>query len=149
MDKETKTAVYDEELRLEAYRFAGLVRPFPGRFHEYYCRDFDREEALLSLASLLFGKYGRARDNGRPHLCRDETERTCAFIEGHYAERISLDIICRNAGLSKSALLRAFTMEKGVTPYRYLENIRVREAKKLLERGVPTVDAAPKNWSTS
>ena len=36
MRKETKTVVYDEELRVEAYRFEGIVQPFPNHFHEYY-----------------------------------------------------------------------------------------------------------------
>lgn len=29
MRKEIKTVVYDDELRLEAYRFEGVVQPFP------------------------------------------------------------------------------------------------------------------------
>ena len=61
-------------------------------------------------------------------------------MERHYAERIYLDQICRCAGLSKSTLLRAFARSKGVTPYRCLENIRI--AKKLLEQGVPPIEAA-------
>ena len=63
-------------------------------------------------------------------------------MEQHYADRIYLDQICRCAGLSKSTLPRAFTRSKGVTPYGYLENIRIGKAKKLLEQGVPPVEAA-------
>lgn len=63
-------------------------------------------------------------------------------MEEHFADRIYLDQICRHAGLSKSTLLRAFTKVKGVTPYSYLENIRIGKAKKLLEQGVPPIDAA-------
>ncbi len=29
MKKETRTVVYDDELRLEACRFEGIVQPFP------------------------------------------------------------------------------------------------------------------------
>lgn len=36
MKKAIKTAVYDDELRLEAYRFDGIMQPFPNHFHEYY-----------------------------------------------------------------------------------------------------------------
>ena len=28
MKKETRTVVYDDELRIEAYRFEGIVQPF-------------------------------------------------------------------------------------------------------------------------
>lgn len=55
---------------------------------------------------------------------------------------IYLDQICHLEGLSKSTLLRAFTKFKGVTPYSYLQNIRIGEAKKLLEQGLPPVEAA-------
>ena len=37
---------------------------------------------------------------------------------------------------------RAFAKSKGVTPYSYLENIRIGKARKLLEQGVPPVEAA-------
>ena len=63
-------------------------------------------------------------------------------MDRHYAQRIRLDQLCRCAGLSKSTLLRAFVRAKGVTPYCYLENIRVGKAKRLLEQGVPPVEAA-------
>lgn len=36
MKKETKTAVYDDELRIEAYRFEGIIQPFPSHFTSYF-----------------------------------------------------------------------------------------------------------------
>ena len=74
--------------------------------------------------------------------CTREIERACAFMEQNFDRRISLDQICRHGGLSKSALLRAFTRAKGVTPYRYLETVRINRAKALLEQGVPPIEAA-------
>ena len=227
MRKETKTAVYDEELGLEAYRFKGIAQPFPNHFHEYYVigfveegerrlscrnreymirrgdvvlfnpgdshacvqvdggaldyrgfnisketmldlmgevtgrrslpgfsetvlrdeeiscylrplhglvmegsREFGKEENLLLVLSLLLGRCGQPFEECVPE-CREEIERACAFMERHYGERICLDQICRQAGLSKSTLLRAFVRAKGVTPYCYLENIRIGAAKKL------------------
>ena len=44
--------------------------------------------------------------------------------------------------LSKSWLLHTFTKQTGVSPYRYLQSIRLEEAKKLLEQAVPPIDAA-------
>ena len=32
MKKETRTVVYDDELRIEAYRFEGIVQPLPKPF---------------------------------------------------------------------------------------------------------------------
>ena len=103
--------------------------------------EFGKEENLLFLISLLIQQYGQPFETCIPE-CRDEIEKACAFMEQHFAERIYLEQICRCAGLSKSALLRAFTKSKGVTPYSYLENVRIGEAKKLLEQGFPPVEAA-------
>ena len=238
MKKETRTVVYDDGLRLEAYHFEGIVQPFPNHFHEHYvigfvedgtrrlsCRnreysiekgsivlfnpgdnhacvqsddgtfdyrgfniakevmldlaeevsgkrqlpgfseniiyddeaafylrrlhemvmkgndDFGKEEILLLLISLLIQNYGQPFENCIPE-CSGEIEKVCEYMEQHFAERIYLDQICRYAGLSKSTLLRAFTKSKGVTPYRYLETIRINEAKKLLAEEVPPVEVA-------
>ncbi len=240
MKKETRMVVYDDELRLEAYRFENIIQPFPNHFHEYYvigymesgerslsCKnkeytlhagnviifnpgdnhacvqsdegtldyrginisketmldlageitgkrelpgfsenvlndedvicclrplhdtimkrihDFEKEEQLLFLISLLIKRYSQPFDEC-VQACREELEKACRFMEKHFAEHISLDMICRHIGLSKSALLKAFTKEKGVTPYNYLENIRIGNARKLLEAGVPPVEAALK-----
>ena len=76
--------------------------------------DLDKEENLLLLISLLLRRYGQPFSRSIPP-CRDEIECACRFIEEHYAERLSLEEICRCAGLSKSTLLRAFSREKGLT----------------------------------
>ena len=64
MKKETRTVAYDDELRIEAYRFEGIVQPFPSHFHEYHvigfvekgarglsCRD---REYTIERGSILF-----------------------------------------------------------------------------------------------
>lgn len=101
----------------------------------------DKAENLLLLGTLLLQKYGQPLPRPVPRY-DEEVRRVCAFIEENHSEHICLDQLCRCAGLSRSTLLRAFTCSKGVTPYRYLENIRVSRAKELLEQGVPPVEAA-------
>lgn len=103
--------------------------------------DFGKEENLLFLLSALIQNYGQPFEQCIPE-CRQEIENACRFMEQHFAERIVLDQICRQAGLSKSTLLRAFTKTKGITPYRYLETVRINEAKNLLSDGVSPLDAA-------
>lgn len=96
-------------------------------------RGTEKKEALLLLISLLIRQYGQSLESRVPD-CRDGVEKACQMMERHYAERISLDRMCRCAGLSKLTLLRAFVRSKGVTPHRYLESIRVGRAKRLLEQ---------------
>lgn len=108
---------------------------------------FGKEETLLLLLSMLIEQYGKAFSvNAITRSYRlnqlKKIEKACAFMEQHYAERISLEQICYYAELSKSTLLRAFTQAKGVTPYCYLENIRINKAKKLLKKGCTPVEVA-------
>ena len=35
-----RTAVYDDELRIEAHRFEGIVESFPNHFHAHYVIGF-------------------------------------------------------------------------------------------------------------
>lgn len=104
-------------------------------------KDFVKEEILLLLFTALIQNYGQPFQNETLE-CRKEIEKACEFIEQHYTEHICLEQICHYAQMSKSTLIREFTKQKGITPYRYLENIRINEAKKLLSKGVPPVDAA-------
>lgn len=101
---------------------------------------FGREEELRLLLSRLLRVCGRASAPSSPP--GSAVERACAFMERHYDERISLELLARMTERSKSALVRAFTRERGVTPYRYLENVRIGASKRLLEQGVPPAEAA-------
>jgi AraC-like DNA-binding protein len=238
MKKEVRTVCFDEELRIEAYHFMGIMQPFPNHFHEYYvigfveegqrrlsCRnieytinkgnivlfnpgdnhacvqsdegtfdyrgfniskqvmldlaeevtgreelpgfsrnvvydeeltsylrplhqmimsgssEFEKEENMLLMISLILERYGQPFMNCIPEL-KEEIEAACNYMEQHYTEHIYLDQICQSMNLSKPTLLRAFTKYKGITPYRYLQTIRINKAKGLLELGVPPIEAA-------
>lgn len=102
---------------------------------------FEKEEMLLFLISHLIQNYGQPFVNCIPQ-CRGEIQRACEYMEQHFAQHICLDQLCCYTGLGKSTLLRAFVKSKGVTPYRYLETVRINEAKKLLSQGAAPVEAA-------
>lgn len=120
------------------------LRVFLQFLHQMILSDgemFEKEEMLFILISILLEKYGQPFENCIPE-CRDEIEIACCFMEEHYAEHISLEQLCKCSTLSKSTLLRAFTRSKGVTPYRYLQSVRVGKAKALLEKGINPIDVA-------
>ncbi|MDO4301017.1 MAG: AraC family transcriptional regulator [Clostridia bacterium] len=104
-------------------------------------KEFEKEEILLFLISSLIEQYGQPFDNNISE-CRREIDLACSFMERHFDEHISLKQLCQCSNLSKSTLLRAFTKSKGVTPYRYLQTIRINKAKVLLEKGISPADAA-------
>ncbi|MBS6366685.1 MAG: helix-turn-helix domain-containing protein [Clostridiales bacterium] len=101
----------------------------------------EKEETLLLLLSHLITNYSQPAASAPP-ACRAEVAHACAFLQQHLAERLDLAQVCQAVGLSKSTLLRAFTLEKGITPYRYLESLRIDAAKRLLEQGLTPVQAA-------
>lgn len=104
-------------------------------------REFEKEELLLLLLTQLIRQYSGPFAAALPE-CGEELRRACDFMEAHFSESIRLDQLCRCSGLSKSTLLRAFTRAKGVTPYRYLQALRIGKARELLEQGVPPAEAA-------
>ena len=58
MKKEVRTAVYDRKLKVEAYRFEGMVRPFPPHFHEHYvigCVESGRRTLSLRNREVFIG----------------------------------------------------------------------------------------------
>ena len=103
--------------------------------------DFEKEEILYFAFSQMIEEYGGIYDNEEMKYNSD-VEKICGYINTHFAKRITLDELCKISALSKSTLIRSFTKAKGITPYRYLENIRLAEAKKLLEGGELPIDAA-------
>lgn len=102
----------------------------------------EKEEAFYFLLEQILKEYTTDFDESRPEKPDDTVQRLCTYMEAHYAENISLDDLSDMAGLSKYYLLRFFTKQIGVSPYRYLQTIRIQEAKKLLEQGIVPVEAA-------
>lgn len=103
--------------------------------------EFENDELLFFMISLLLQRYHKPFQEKEINLDR-EIGTVCRFLEEHFAESISLEELCSLAGLSKSSLLRNFTREKGMTPYRYLQSVRIDAARKMLEKGASLSDTA-------
>ncbi|AVD35548.1 AraC family ligand binding domain-containing protein [Clostridioides difficile] len=239
MKKEERTVCFDRELKIEAYRFKGIMQKFPNHFHEHYvigfiekgqrylsCKnkeyttstgdlllfnpfdshtceqiddkvldyrcinikpeimkktvfeitgknylpefnqpvifrselvpllqelhyiimeeelDFKKEELFFFLIEQLIEEHTEPNLHSNLENTNIEVQAVCDYLENNYAEHIVLDELSTIAGMNKYSLLRNFTKLKGITPYRYLENIRVNKAKKLLEKGVEPINAA-------
>lgn len=64
------------------------------------------------------------------------------YIEEHFTDSLSLEILAEEAKLSKYQLIRRFREETGSTPWKYLTLRRIEKAKILLEEGMPPGQAA-------
>jgi AraC-like DNA-binding protein len=76
---------------------------------------------------------------GREHPAVLITKR---MMEDLYYENISLADLAAESGLSPFHLIRVFKAETGLTPHRYLSQIRVRRAEQLIRQGHDLADAA-------
>jgi AraC-like DNA-binding protein/mannose-6-phosphate isomerase-like protein (cupin superfamily) len=104
--------------------------------------DFQKEELLLLLLEQLLRDYSNAGPLTTSRELTTEIKIICEYIESHYAESITLNQLTELTGLSKYHLLRLFTRQKGISPYCYLETIRIGHAKRLLEQGTLPVEVA-------
>ena len=81
---ERRSAVYDDELHLEAYRFEGIVQPFPAHFHEHYVLGLvERGERRLSCCGkelpLRAGDLLLLLNPGDSHACEQRGGETLDY----------------------------------------------------------------------
>lgn len=91
----------------------------------------EKEEALFFLLEQVLQEYAapfKEEDISRPD---DRIQNLCTYMEDHFSENISLDELLSMTTFGKSYLLRSFTKQVGVSPYRYLQTIRLDKAKKI------------------
>lgn len=108
----------------------------------------------LASASLLTAALAgllRAHAADGPAVVRDAigagraptTVRTvCELLHERLAEPPSLAELAAVTGLSQFALLRAFRAQTGLPPHAYLNQLRVRRARSLLDDGLPATEVA-------
>jgi AraC-like DNA-binding protein len=63
-------------------------------------------------------------------------------IHARYADDLRLDELAGVACLSKSYFIRAFRHHVGISPYAYLLQVRLNQAKTLLQNGVSATEVA-------
>lgn len=102
----------------------------------------EKEEKFLLFMKQLFVNYASFKNQHHEVSVRNEIRMVCDFLNHHYDETITLDVLSQLVKLNKYSLVRLFTRQMGISPYRYLETIRIGEAKKLLEQGKTLVQVA-------
>lgn len=105
-------------------------------------KDFKKEEIFFFLIKQLIEECTEATTYEVTGQSSTEIKTVCEFLEKNYTKNITLDNLSELTGVSKYYLLRSFTKQKGISPYSYLETVRINKAKKLLERCIPPIDVA-------
>jgi len=98
--------------------------------------------ALAGLLRAHARPGGRAGAERGPYRSPAAVRTVRDLLAGRLADPPSLDDLARESGMSPFALVRAFRAETGLPPHAYLNHLRVRLARRLLDGGVAPADVA-------
>lgn len=101
-----------------------------------------KEEAFFFLLQQVLQEFTVPFEEVEILKPNQQIQALCSYMEEHFSEDISLDDLLSMTSFGKSYLLRSFTKQVGVSPYRYLQTIRIDRAKKFLEQGIAPIDVA-------
>ena len=99
---------------------------------------FDYENRVryhLSLALRLLSTQcvgGRTKVSQQEQIASERMKQMLRFVEEHYAEELTVQLIAGSVALSESACLRSFRQMLGITPIQYVKQYRVEKAAELL-----------------
>ena len=98
--------------------------------------------ALAGLLRAHARPGGRAGAERGPYRSPAAVRTVRDLLAGRLADPPSLDDLARESGMSPFALVRAFRAETGLPPHAYVNHLRVRLARRLLDGGVAPADVA-------
>ncbi|MCI6858113.1 MAG: AraC family transcriptional regulator [Eubacterium sp.] len=95
------------------------------------------EEACSHYVNLLLIEIERDTEISHHSLSKEKSNKDCTFIKDyldeHYTENITLDILSEKSNMNKYYLVHSFTKNFGCSPINYLNEKRIEESKNLLE----------------
>lgn len=105
--------------------------------HEVENKDSNYELVCKSILTLFIIYISRnAKSNllitTNPEKLNIECVKIKNYIDSHYSENITLDILSSLSYVNKFHLVHLFTKQMGISPINYLINKRIEEAKNLL-----------------
>lgn len=130
----TQNVIYQSDIApLISHLYDAILRGAP---------KLEKEESLFFLLEQLLQEYSTPFEELDVPVMDDQIRMVCDYIEEHYAENITLDELVKMTSFGKSYLIRSFTRQLGLSPYRYLQTVRLDRSKRYLEQGVAPIEAA-------
>ena len=103
--------------------------------HEFAC------QTLFMELLLLFSRIYERRKNRKRAATQNRIGNVIAYLNRHYAEKISLESLAGKAGMSQRNMIRLFEIATGSTPVNYLLHLRVYQATIMLRTTSLSVSA--------
>ncbi|WP_461208651.1 helix-turn-helix domain-containing protein [Desulfocurvus sp. DL9XJH121] len=91
-----------------------------------------RQSAMVTAFSRLLASWGRVRDAVPPRPEHRAVALVKDYLAAHLQDKVCLEDLAREAGLSRYYLLRVFKRETGMSPHAFHLQMRVERAKLLL-----------------
>ena len=128
-----QTVIYDSKEII-------LIKEVHQMIMEKY-KEFEKEEVFYFLIEELLKKYTE-RVEAQDVQISSHIKDVCDYMDKNYRNQISLQDLCDISGFKKYTLIRIFTKQCGITPYQYLETVRVNHSKELLKLGIEPIEVA-------
>ncbi len=98
-------------------------------------KDFYKESSELYFKQLLImlGRFSRKNILSVEKASSVEIEKATAYFHEHYNENINIEAYVESMCISNSSFFRKFKLYTGMTPLQYILDIRLSNAKRLLE----------------
>ena len=101
------------------------------------------EDGLTHFFVTLIKRHAKPSFTLKPYRAAHQAiALVCDYMEAYYAENITLADLSAMVNISVFHLARLFQKRMGIPPHKYLENVRVRHAERLLMSGMPIAEVA-------
>ncbi|WP_299919550.1 AraC family transcriptional regulator [uncultured Roseobacter sp.] len=107
-----------------------LLRDILGRNRDPLCA----EELFQDILKTVFAAFGSLTTTEARSVSGADN-RIREYLHDNHAQRISLDQLCNLSCSSKQMVIANFKRRFGMTPFQYLQNVRVMKARDLLRSG--------------
>lgn len=103
----------------------------------------ERQSRFLTTLIQLIRRHAEDRPSLSPATAAPRAvAQAQAYLESYYPHNVSLQQLVEITGLSPFHLTRVFRQALGLPPHAFLNQVRIREAKKLLLAGRPIAEVA-------
>jgi AraC-like DNA-binding protein len=97
-----------------------------------YTRDMKIYQQLVTLLNLLMDESWNPQNNAKTNYCKQNLQNVKDYLDSHYTEKITLDLLSEMFFINKFYLARVFKEQFGVPVNTYLIQVRITHAKQML-----------------
>lgn len=114
--------------------------------------DISHSICLLNLKSYLhctylvfhlldaFARLASSQQEQRFPRNHSRITKAMQYIDSHYMEKLTLDTLAEVALLSKYYFTHTFTLQVGISPYKYINSVRLTHARALLDNTTMSIE---------